>query len=308
MERITLGLLVLTAVAWGQVQTFINSETPSDATADLDEVYDWYMDYGMNGDLPFTRLTEISSSERMELEVPAESFLQRAAANALSRDEDDYMEDRREVHRKEGKTQWLLVTSFEEGRQGSGKVWAVPTANYTLGFTLVGGLTRPTGVCYDGDHQLLYVCDPGEHAIYQYDISRRHFAFELRSELVATIVSQGEPQDCSLSSSGDLYYLDANSTYRVNYSDLWAGYADQQVLFAADSQEFASPIAIAHSRNDTMYFVNNDRAGELGLLNSLDKTGQVYRTLVREDKSAWGLAVSPTGAYFSVIDGTVSAR
>lgn len=306
MERIAVGLWFLTAVAWGQVQTFTNSETPSEATADLDEVYDWYLDYGMNGDLPFTRLTEISSSE--EAVLPTESFLQRSAPNPLSRDEDDYREERREVRRKEGKTQWLLVTSFQEERQGSGKVWAVPTANYTLGFTLIGGLSRPTGACYDADHQLLYVCDPGQNAIFQYDISRKHFAFELRSELVATIVSQGQPQDCSLSSTGDLYYLDANSTYRVNYADLWAGYMDQQVLFAEDSQEFSSPIAIAHSPNDTIYFINNDHAGEAGLLKSLDKSGQTYRTLVRQDKSAWGLAISPTGAYFSVLDGTVRPR
>ena len=298
-----MGLCLLAAVAWAQVRTFTNSETPSEAVADLDEVYDWYSDYGMNGDLPFTRLTEISSSE--EAVLPTESFLQRFESNPLSRDEDDYLEERREVKRKEGKTQWLLVTSFEEEQQGSGKVWAVPTANYTLGFTLIGGLSRPTGVCYDGDHQLLYVCDPGQSAIFQYDISRKHFAFELRSELVATIVSQGQPQDCSLSSTGDLYYLDANSTYRVNYADLWAGYVDQQVLFAEDSQEFTNPIAIAHSRNDTIYFVNNGHAGEAGLLKSLDKSGQTYRTLVRQDKSAWGLAISPIGAYFSVLDGTV---
>lgn len=296
MERITFALCVLLTATTAQIQTFADSQSQSDASEDLDEAYDWYTDYGMNSDLPFTRLTETTNSQET-------SFLQQFSP--MSRDEDEYREDQQETRKGSGKTQWLLVTSFDADSRGSGKVWAVPTSNYTLGFTLIGGLTRPTGVCYDANHELLYVCDPGENAIYQYDISRKHFEFELRSDQVATIRSQGNAVDCSVGGNGDLYYLDGNATFVIDFSDLWMGYMDQQTLYAGDTDQFASPVAIAQSRNGTLFYLNSDNPGDMGLLKSVNNSQ--YRTLVREEKSATGLTVTSTGAYFSVTDGTVSS-
>ena len=74
-----------------------------------------------------------------------------------------------------GDTYFLLVTTFIESNPGAGKLWVVPIDPDMREFSyeLITGLDRPTGVCFDVNHNFLYVVDNGFEEtghIYQYEI------------------------------------------------------------------------------------------------------------------------------------------
>jgi sugar lactone lactonase YvrE len=58
-------------------------------------------------------------------------------------------------------TYWVLITSFLDDTKNSGKVWAIDRDHSDAGFTLVAGLQRPVALCFDVNHDFLYVVDTG---------------------------------------------------------------------------------------------------------------------------------------------------
>jgi sugar lactone lactonase YvrE len=79
----------------------------------------------------------------------------------LDRDDNEIPEDIDEDgdDNNDGDVQWVLVTSFDEKEAKSGKVWVVPNDDNDEGFTLISGLTKPNAVCFDVNHEFLYVSD-----------------------------------------------------------------------------------------------------------------------------------------------------
>ncbi len=82
-------------------------------------------------------------------------------AYSLDRDDDEIPEDIEDDgdDNNDGDKMWVLISSFQDGEEKSGKIWAVPEDDNDEGFTLISGLNRPTGVCFDVNHEFLYVCD-----------------------------------------------------------------------------------------------------------------------------------------------------
>lgn len=244
------------------------------------------------------------------------------AQNPLGRDTDDIPDDPNDIgrdHRK-GETSWVLVTSFLNDQAGTGKVWAVPIDrdDRDNSYVLVGGLQTPTGVCFDPNHDFMYVCDPAQSAIYQYEIDwDDDDKFVLASDVVATIMQGVTAMDCSVDAFGNMYYVDfvTSSISIIGYLDLWAGYvAQSRTLYEAsgDSPLISGPAAIDVYNSETIYFINNINPGDAGLLNSAstgssDVNSGDMETVVREERTSWGLAVSDRFAYFSSDDGSVSS-
>ena len=68
----------------------------------------------------------------------------------------------------------MLVTSFLPDPD-KGKIWVIPEKDPAGGYELVGGLQAPTGICFDVNHDFLYVVDKDEASdtngfIYQLEI------------------------------------------------------------------------------------------------------------------------------------------
>ena len=302
--------------------------------ADMDDFADWLYtnnggDYNSGDDFRLYRVTEDSTRGRDlvldEDDTPTfrtySSFLDISnAQNPLGRDTDELPDDPNDIgrdHRK-GDLTWVLVTSFLPDEAGTGKVWAVPNDrdDRDNAYVLVGGLQTPTGVCFDPNHSFLYVCDPAQSSIFQYEIDwDDEDKFVLSNDVVATIMQGVTAMDCSVDAFGNLYFVDfvSNAISIVGYLDLWAGYVGQsRILYQADGDDpmISGPVGVDVYNSETIYFVNNINSGTAGLLNSAP-TGSAeinsgdMETAVREDRTAWGLAVSDRFAYFSSNDGSV---
>ena len=249
------------------------------------------------------------------------SFIEvREGQNPLGRDTDDLPDDPNDIgkdHRK-GDLSWVLVTSFQQFEAGTGKVWAVPRDrdDRDHAYVLVGGLQTPTGICFDSNHDFLYVCDPGAGEIYQYEIDHDgKNKFVLESDTVATIAQGVSAYDCSVDAFGNLYYVDSeeNSISIVGHLDVWSGYVGQaRTLYRANSNEtlISTPVALDVYDSETIYFINNGNPTESGLLNSastasVDVNLGTVSVVLRENRTSWGVAVSHNFAYFSSSDGSV---
>lgn len=184
-------------------------------------------------------------------------------------------------------------------------------------FVLVAGLQTPTGICYDRNHEFLYVCDPGLKAVLQFEInSDGGRQFTLATDQVATIYQGEAPSACAVDGFGNLYITDSatNSIEYVNYRDLWTGYIGMNVTLYQGYGETAGiggPIGIQIPNSDLLYIANSRNQADFGLLNSAPT--QPFRdinslsALLRTDQTPQSLALSPDLAYYSVDDGTIWA-
>lgn len=302
--------------------------------ADMDDFADYLYDrngqnYDSNDRYRLYRVTQDGSrtynfavdQDDQPVLVTAPSFIEvREGQNPLGRDTDELPDDPNDIgrdHRK-GDLSWVLVTSFLQDQAGTGKVWAVPRDrdDRDNAYVLVGGLQTPTGVCFDTNHDFLYVCDPAAGAIYQYVIDwDGEDKFVLDSDMVATIMQGISAYDCSVDAFGNLYYVDSveNSISIIGYLDLWAGYvAQNRTLYQAEGDDglLASPVAIDVYNSDTIYYINNVNSTDAGLLNSASTSSSTANSgditvVLRENRTSWGLAVSRDFAYFSSTDGSV---
>jgi hypothetical protein len=236
------------------------------------------------------------------------------AQNPMGRDADDLPSspnDKGDEHYK-GDLSWVLVTSWTAGESNTGKIWAVPRDrdDRDQAFVLVGGLQTPTGVCFDSNHEFVYVCDPGQGTIYQYAVNwKGKKRFVLESDLVATIAQNVTAQDCTVDAYGNLFYVDSaeNSIVEVDYLSLWSGYLTPGRVVYAGGETISTPVGIDIWKSRTIYYINSADSRDAGVLNSAtaDPSDGGITVDVREDRIPYGLAVTPDYAYFSLSDGSV---
>lgn len=252
------------------------------------------------------------------------TFLQTNQADAeLERDEDeaptDDSEDIAGTEYSEGEVNFILVTTYIPDEDGTGKVYVLSEEDdsYT---TLLIGLQEPTGLCFDVNHNFLYVADQGgldDGKIYQYQISwDDDDSFELDNSIVVEIYT-GTPSDCKVDAYGNLYVTDAgtNSIHKFYYSDLYYGYSDvYTVLYTADANtdEIDVPLGIDLLESDEIYFVNNGDGLVAGTLNraeaEIEATNEEdIQILVSGSTAAWGVALADRWVYYSLDSGDISA-
>jgi hypothetical protein len=239
------------------------------------------------------------------------SFIDVSPQNPLDRDSDEVPDSPGDKGREpnRGELEWLLVSTFVQGEQDTGKVWAVPADNPDQAYALIVGLQRPTGVCFDPNHNFLYVCDPAQGVIYQYVVDwDGNDRFIIATDVVTRIVSGANPQDCSIDAYGNMYYSDTESINVVAYLDLWGGYEGQNRTLYEGGDLLAGPRGLDVYRSRTIYYVNSRDEDNAGLLNLAPARAGQGRIGVREAREGWGVAVSQDFAYYTSGDGTVRSR
>lgn len=122
-----------------------------------------------------------------------------------------------------------MVTSFDEGEESSGKIWAVHHKSSLESGVLLTGLSQPVGTCFDVNNYFLYAVDralDGHGYIYQYEINwTDDNEFELARPAYA-VVYQGHPvYSCSVDGYGNLFFTTAtNKINTISFVDLWSGF------------------------------------------------------------------------------------
>lgn len=216
----------------------------------------------------------------------------------------------------EGDAEFLLMTAFSTNSNFTGVVIVVDDA-FEKSVTLIEGLTKPTGVCFDNTHNLMYVTDLTESAgyIYQYEIIRSSDSFELRHDMYTIVYEGTTPYDCSVDNYGNLYFVEQynDSINVINYLDLWSGFKNQhQRLY---SREEGSPISYPTSivivGSQVIYYTNGDDGQELGLVNKAEKRyasnngGAVESYVAGNSTAAYGVVSDDSDTYFSADDGYI---
>jgi hypothetical protein len=244
--------------------------------------------------------------------------------NILDRDEDELPEDVDDGgdDMGDGDTIFILVTTFEQNAAGSGKLWVVPkdSDDRDEGYILISGLSTPTGACFDTNHDFLYVVDPGYDDIgyiFQYEIDWDDDGdkFELRNDQFAVIYKGERAYDCAVDKYGNLFFLvrESDQLNMVNYLDLWSGFKNMHYTIYEKSEKMRyidSPTALDIYEDEEIYFVNSANATEAGVLvyaeaeSNYLNDGEI-KPMIREDWSAYGVAVSNDYAYFVTSDGTL---
>ena len=239
--------------------------------------------------------------------------------NPLGRDMDDLPDDADDKGEEaiKGDMEWLLVSGFNFSAVGSGQVWAVPASrsHRDEAFVLIGGLQIPTGICFDKNHDFLYVADPAQRSVFQFEIDRdgRH-KFVLANEQVATVYEGLAPIDCAVDAYGNLYIADlvTGSIEFVDYLSLWSGLAGNNVTLYTDPSKVSGVLGIEVEDSDTIYFANFIDPEDAGVLNSAPAFTQGNNTdpitsRLRTTLQAQGLGLSDDYIYISGADGSVWA-
>jgi 6-phosphogluconolactonase (cycloisomerase 2 family) len=110
-------------------------------------------------------------------------------------------------------------------------VWAIPKDDRDEGFALIQGLHQPTALCFDVNHDFLYVCDKTDAntgMIYQYEVDwDSDDTFELASHVYAEIYKGPAPTGCSIDEYGNMFFSTADDRIHiVSYLDLWSGFTN----------------------------------------------------------------------------------
>lgn len=237
------------------------------------------------------------------------SFIDVSPQNPLGRDSDELPDTPGDKGREpnSGDFQWLLISTFIEGQTETGKVWAAPADSPEDAYALIVGLERPNAICFDPNHDFLYVCDSSQGVIYQYVVDwDDDDRFIISSDVVTRIISNANPQSCAIDAYGNLYYTDTDSINVVAYLDLWGGYEGQNRVLYEGGDLMDGPKGLDVYRSRRIYYVNSRNTGDAGLLNMAPTRSETTRIAVREDRIGRDVAVSPEYAYFTDGDGSVS--
>jgi hypothetical protein len=214
-----------------------------------------------------------------------------------------------------GETAFILVTTFDDSQENSGSIWAIPSDNVNEAKVLVTGLNQPTGVCFDTNHDFMYVTDSGNGFIYQYEISWSFDStFELATDDYTVVYEGAEPFDCSVDEYGNLYFVDRvqNQVSIMSCLDLWAGFKNQQVvMYDAASQSVNFPVSIDLASSSALYFANNEAtetAGAVVKAKPLVSSGNVADAVSVSTSSsgAVGLGASEDFVFFSGSEGSLN--
>jgi hypothetical protein len=196
----------------------------------------------------------------------------------VERDDDDAPTDIDEEgdDPADGKTEFILVTSFEDDVENTGKVWVIPEDDEDEGYVLISGLDAPVGVCFDVNNEFLYVVDAtltSTGQIYQYEIEwDDDDDFQIANNVYTVIYQGPRARDCSVDEYGNLYFTtDSNEIHIVSYLDLWSGFTNQSnVIYNAESERISSPKGISVVDSEDIWFVNGADVETVGLLNLAD--------------------------------------
>lgn len=243
------------------------------------------------------------------------------ADNALDRDEDELPEDADDKGDEayEGELLWMLITTFVDEEAGSGKVVVYPEDPFLSSYDLVTGLDKPVGVCFDINHEFLYVVDPtyGDQGyIYQFEVDYNDDdKFVLRKNEYVIIYQGANPYSCFTDAYGNLYFTDAteNTVNFVDYLDLWTGYTNYyRTLFSRtdDEHDVNKPVGVNIYDSTDLFFVNNEVDSESAVLyqasvnTKATNSGEVEKAVIGE-QGAWGLAVSDDYVFYTTKDSSL---
>mmetsp|Transcript_34412 Transcript_34412/g.60321 ORF Transcript_34412/g.60321 Transcript_34412/m.60321 type:complete len:445 (+) Transcript_34412:29-1363(+) len=253
--------------------------------------------------------------------VSETSFLQ-VIDNPLDRDEDDLPDDvdDSEDDAVDGDFFWLLVGAFTDDESGQGKVYAIPQDDEEDDqFVLISGLDKPVGICFDQNHDFLYVVDPtyGDQGfIYQFSIDwDEDDKFELATTDYVVVYEGANPYSCWIDQYGNLYFVDAteNQINLINYLDLWSGYTNYfYTLYSNDDSNnyINTPVGINVYDSEDLYFVNHKPDEDAYTLmkadaNVKDNNSGEYKQKALTKEGAWAVAVSDDYIYFTTKDGVL---
>ena len=220
-----------------------------------------------------------------------------------------------------GDNRYILVTTYIPDTAGTGKVYVFPSDSPSDYIYLIEGLEAPSGVCFDKNHNFLYVTDQGSStttgAIYQYQIEWDSEKFELANNIMVEIYNSGMPSDCKIDGYGNLFFTDTqlNSINLVEYSDLYFGYLNlNTVLYSPDEETIAldMPVAIEVVNSENIYYINNGDTSVAGTLNEAEAeitatNDEPINVFVTEAIAAWGLAYTEDRLYYSLDSGDLKA-
>ena len=270
-------------------------------------------------------LTKVTITSPKKTTSTSTSFIQLTtdADPSLERDPDEEPEDDPVLGEEYlvGDNFHILVTTYIQDTAGTGKVYVFPNNHPEDYIHLIEGLEVPTGVCFDKNHNFLYVMDQGNStatgAIYQHQINWDSKDFELANNIMVEIYNTGNPSDCKVDGYGNLFFTDAQlSTINfVEYSDLYFGYVNMNsVLYSPDETTIALdvPVAIDVVDSENIYYINNGDASIAGTLNEAEAeitatNDEPITVVVTEDITAWGLAYTGDRMYYSLDNGDLKA-
>lgn len=239
--------------------------------------------------------------------------------NPLDRDEDELPDDNDDEGDDaiDGEFFWLLVGAFKDDTEGEGKVYVVPEDDSEDdNFVLISGLDKPTGICFDKDHDFLYVVDPtfGDQGfIYQFSIDwDDDDKFELKTTDYVIVYEGAMPYDCWVDEYGNLYFVDTyeNQINLINYLDLWSGFTNYYyTIYSNDDNNnyLSQPVAINVYDSDDIYFVNHEPNEDAYTLNKAEaqvkenNAGEIKQK-AKTNEGGWSVAVSEDYVYFTTKD------
>ncbi|OMJ84455.1 hypothetical protein SteCoe_14408 [Stentor coeruleus] len=219
----------------------------------------------------------------------------------------------------EGDAQHIIFTTFINDKPDTGKIWTYSYERSDTIRSILEGFQRPTGVCYDVNHDFMYVVDKGfdsgEGSIYQYQMNRKDDYLDLANG-VYVVVYTGTPSDCKVDPYGNLYLLDsaASSISFITYADLYFGYTNAYTTYYVQNEDntiINSPYALDLISNEDIYFVNNNPDPTVSTLNLAEAevdelNGETILELVEEGETvAWGVTVAGSIVYYSLDNGEV---
>ena len=198
-------------------------------------------------------------------------------------------------------TTYLLVTTFSSDAPASGAVWVVPTQSPTAAYELIRGLEQPTGVCFDVEHNYLYVTD--SNSLYQYSIYWGERL--LLANTVYTVIYEGaSPSDCRVDRHGNLYFTvaDANQLNMVSYLDLLFGFRNKQYTLYQGTAEVPlnGPTALELTQTNSVYLLNSGDELLLEASAHAEYVNGGFLQVVTHGQGGEGLAVADDGTRFFV--------
>lgn len=219
----------------------------------------------------------------------------------------------------EGETQHIIFTTFINDKPDTGKVWTYSFERPDTIRSILEGLQQPTGVCYDINHDFMYVVDKdfdsGEGLIYQYQMNNKDDNLDLANGVYVAVYT-GTPSDCKVDPYGNLYLLDsaASSISFIAYADLYFGYSNAYTTYYVQNEDntiINSPYALDLVSNEDIYFVNNNADPAVSTLNLAEAevdelNGETILELVQEDEAvAWGVSVAGSVVYYALDNGEI---
>lgn len=231
---------------------------------------------------------------------------------ALERDDDEIPDDADDSgdDNNDGDTLWVLVSSFQKGQGSTGKIHAIPKEDDEAGFTLISGLERPVGMCFDVNHEFLYICDMESDKkgyIYQYEIDwDDDDTFELRKQTYAVVYKGLPAYDCSVDEYGNLYFSTAANEINIaSYLDLWSGFKNQHTtIYDETSGKLNGVMGLDVIDSEHIWFTNLETPETSGVLNKASaKTSYLNSKDITIEVSAragaYGVGVSDDYAFFT---------